>query len=362
MFDSHFNSVSSPSELPDTPRPFLLPTAELHFLRAAERSLSASRLPMWKICGYFSANRVASHPKVSQVEDYCRILISGWKGPASRRCFSMKMRTLALGLMLILVSALAMIAPVEASTGTISIRDLAHLTPDLKFNGSPSFGFRPTTATVQQGSIVTFTNIGVAAHTVTSFHSRALPFPFAPFTLPVPDHIIDSSPTVPVFTELHNFADQINPGQSFTLNTASLSVGTYMIFCKFHPWMLGALVVSLSGQAGASVRITDTFALNDHQAFAGSATWGFLSRTTTVKQGTIVVWTNNGNIQHTVTSGLPGAPDEGLAFNSGFAEDPLHWIFPGMTFSVDTSTLQPGRYLYHCDIHEWMQGTLIVLG
>ncbi len=267
--------------------------------------------------------------------------------------------------MLALLFALTAISPAAASTGTISIRDFAHLTSDLKFNGAPSFGYRPNSVDVRQGGIVSFINTGLDNHTVTSFHIR-VPVPFLPITVPVPDGVIDSSPSVPPFSvEGGNFADAIRPGQTFNVNTSSLPVGTYTVYCKFHPWMLGAIVVSLDGQSAATIRISDTSRLTNQppffSPFAGSAEWGFISRTTTVKQGTIVTWTNDGFIQHTVTSAVPGQP-EGSAFNSGFAEDPAHWILPGTTFSVDTSNLQPGIYPYECDIHPWMQGILIVLG
>ncbi len=268
--------------------------------------------------------------------------------------------------LLALLFVLTAIIPVAATTSTISIRDLAHLTPDLKFQGSTSYGFRPTTVNVRQGGTVSFTNVGLENHTVTSFSSRAS-LPFAPpgVKVPIPDGVIDSSPSVPNFSvEGGNFADAIHPGQTFNVDTSSLGVGTYMIFCKFHPWMLGAIIVSLSGQSGVNARIADSGRITNQQSFtfAGAAEWGFISRTTTVKQGTTVVWTNDGNIPHTVTSGIPGMAGQGSAFNSGFSDDPAHFIFPGATFSVDTSGLPPGEYPYFCDIHEWMQGTLIVLG
>ncbi len=277
----------------------------------------------------------------------------------------MKTSAVAPALMLALLTVLAAIAPAAASAGTVSIKDLAHLTPDLTFNGSPSAGYRPVMTSVRAGGTVTFTNIGLGPHTVTSFSTRAIaPPPLPPLNLPVPDGVFDSSPSVPVFSEQENFADQINPGQSFTVDTGALNLatGTYMIFCKFHPWMVGAIVVLSDGPSTVSARITDSFGVgHGRQAFAGSATWSFLSRTTTVKQGTTVVWTNDGFIPHTVTSAVPGQP-EGSAFNSGLAEDPAHYLFPGMTFSVDTSSLPPGVYPYECDLHPWMQGTLIVLG
>jgi plastocyanin len=59
----------------------------------------------------------------------------------------------------------------------------------------------------------------------------------------------------------------------------------------------------------------------------------------------IVTWTNDDSIQHTVTS-----DEEGL-FDSG----PLS---PGDT--IDNAFDTPGEFGYHCSIHPWMTGRIMV--
>jgi plastocyanin len=59
----------------------------------------------------------------------------------------------------------------------------------------------------------------------------------------------------------------------------------------------------------------------------------------------IVTWTNDDSIQHTVTS-----DEEGL-FDSG----PLS---PGDT--IDNAFDTPGEFGYHCSIHPWMTGRVMI--
>ncbi|HJU58219.1 MAG TPA: plastocyanin/azurin family copper-binding protein [Nitrososphaeraceae archaeon] len=61
-------------------------------------------------------------------------------------------------------------------------------------------------------------------------------------------------------------------------------------------------------------------------------------------EGNIVSWTNDDSIEHTVTS------DDG-AFDSGP-------ISPGDTF--DNTFDSPGEFGYHCSIHPFMTGVVIV--
>ncbi len=58
-----------------------------------------------------------------------------------------------------------------------------------------------------------------------------------------------------------------------------------------------------------------------------------------------VSWTNDDSIQHTITS-----DEEGL-----FASGP---ISPGETFDNTFDT--PGEFGYHCSIHPWMTGRVMV--
>jgi len=66
-----------------------------------------------------------------------------------------------------------------------------------------------------------------------------------------------------------------------------------------------------------------------------------------VPVGTTVAWFNNDVEQpHTVTSGEPGAPNEGSIFNSGIMSASANSFFQ-FTFT------QAGEFLYHCNIHPW---------
>ena len=77
----------------------------------------------------------------------------------------------------------------------------------------------------------------------------------------------------------------------------------------------------------------------------GMAGMSFSPSPFTVKVGTSVKWTNNDNTAHTVTS------NDGTTFSSGT-------IAVGASFSF-TPTVA-GSFLYHCNFHSGMTGTLTV--
>src|SRR5690348_14316940 len=64
----------------------------------------------------------------------------------------------------------------------------------------------------------------------------------------------------------------------------------------------------------------------------------------TVNAGDTVTWTNNDQVNHTVTSDTAGI------FNMSSA--------PGSTVSFTFNT--PGTFTYHCNIHSNMHGTVVV--
>ncbi len=72
--------------------------------------------------------------------------------------------------------------------------------------------------------------------------------------------------------------------------------------------------------------------------------FAFSPATLTVSVGTTVTWTNNDSTTHTITS------DTGV-FNSGNVAN-------GKTYSYKFTTA--GTYAYHCSIHSYMKGTVIV--
>ncbi|MEM3915817.1 MAG: cupredoxin domain-containing protein [Candidatus Nitrosocaldus sp.] len=74
-----------------------------------------------------------------------------------------------------------------------------------------------------------------------------------------------------------------------------------------------------------------------------------------VERGTTVVWRNVDTAVHTVASGK-GFDDPNFA---RFFNSPV--ININSTWSLDTSTLEPGEYDYFCTLHAYMQGRLIVV-
>jgi plastocyanin len=84
---------------------------------------------------------------------------------------------------------------------------------------------------------------------------------------------------------------------------------------------------------------------------SASAGPGYSPNTITVIIGVnnTVTWTNADTASHTVYS--TSVPTSATAFNS-----PL--IAPGGTYTQTFSVA--GTYQYHCSIHSWMTGTVIV--
>jgi plastocyanin len=67
----------------------------------------------------------------------------------------------------------------------------------------------------------------------------------------------------------------------------------------------------------------------------------------TVKVGTQVVWTNDTNVPHTVTS------------DTGVFDTPPDYLLPHQTFKVIFT--KPGTYTYYCNFHLYMKGAIIVI-
>ncbi len=79
-------------------------------------------------------------------------------------------------------------------------------------------------------------------------------------------------------------------------------------------------------------------------------TFQFQPKALEVRAGTTVTWTNDDNIEHTVTSGTPEAPVGN--FDSGA-------FGKGKNFSAVFQT--PGEYTYFCAKHKSMRGMVKVL-
>jgi plastocyanin len=78
-------------------------------------------------------------------------------------------------------------------------------------------------------------------------------------------------------------------------------------------------------------------------------TFTFSPTPLSTKAGESVTWTNNDQILHTATSGVPGAP-------SSIFEGQMDG--PGKTFRF--TFMVPGRYPYFCSRHNGMLGEIVV--
>jgi copper-containing nitrite reductase len=112
----------------------------------------------------------------------------------------------------------------------------------------------------------------------------------------------------------------------------------------------GAIGVFRVANSSSSVSVTSSLAAGPHisiQPGSGANTTSlyYSPQTITVVIGVnnTVSWINNDNAPHTVT-------DTGI-FDSGI-------IQPGQSWTYAFTT--PGTYQYHCSIHPWMTGTVIV--
>lgn len=124
------------------------------------------------------------------------------------------------------------------------------------------------------------------------------------------------------------------------------------------------LAILLLAGCGASSATSTTSTTSTSAASAPSATasagtaqvkvteqnekYGFSPAMLTVAAGTKVVWTNSTDVPHTVTS------DTGSTLASSMISS------SGGTFSFTFTT--PGTYTYHCTIHPYMKGTIVVTG
>ena len=114
--------------------------------------------------------------------------------------------------------------------------------------------------------------------------------------------------------------------QSFTFqfNTP----GSYPYACQYHPFtMTGTIVVKPTQLHNVSI-----------------VDFAFSPQVDTITAGDSVKWTNNGAVTHTSTSNT-------LVWNSGN-------LAPGQSITFQFNT--PGSFPYHCAIHTFMTGTIVV--
>ena len=76
--------------------------------------------------------------------------------------------------------------------------------------------------------------------------------------------------------------------------------------------------------------------------------------TLTVKKGDKITVTNKDILPHTVTSGTgPTDPNSAKQFDTSILE-------PAATADIETTNITPGDYPFHCTVHPYMMGKLIV--
>src|SRR5919205_1779267 len=74
----------------------------------------------------------------------------------------------------------------------------------------------------------------------------------------------------------------------------------------------------------------------------------------TVKKGDAIDVVNKDSSPHTVTSGkTPDAPDAGKQFDTSI-------VNAGQSAKLETTNLQAGQYDFHCAVHPFMMGKIIV--
>jgi plastocyanin len=105
---------------------------------------------------------------------------------------------------------------------------------------------------------------------------------------------------------------------------------------------IATLCLALAGFA-AGAMAAETLA-------ADIKTFQFQPKAIEVHAGATITWTNQDNIDHTITSGTPEAPD------GTFASAPFG---KGKSFAATFDT--PGEYAYFCSKHKSMHGTVKVL-
>ena len=175
--------------------------------------------------------------------------------------------------------------------------------------------YEPDVAMVTQGNIIEWTNTDSVIHTVTSAIDYGETF--------------DSS--------------LMDAGEIFTLDTSNLEIGEYEYLCIVHPWMIATLIIE-EPKKSIRVEIPEGAAIpEDDQIF-------YDPEVISVTVGTTVIWENEDNTMHTVTSGNPNGGADGV-FDSDImsAGDKFEFTFT-----------DAGNYDYYCILHPWMIGTVNV--
>jgi plastocyanin len=239
-------------------------------------------------------------------------------------------------------SSTATNAPVVAGV-TITIQKGASI------QGSPDYN--PDTAKVPVSDNIVWVNEDTAAHTATSGTGASDPDSGKVFDTSI-----------------------INPGEKSTPQALKgVKEGDEVpYYCAVHPYMTSKLTVTAASAGGATAAENASNASTSAGAGAGGGSTAAAATLTipvgaatpgnpsydplslTVKKGDEINVVNKDSSPHTVTSGkAPDAPDAGKQFDTSI-------VNVGASAKVATANLEPGEYDFHCAVHPFMMGKIIV--
>ena len=171
--------------------------------------------------------------------------------------------------------------------------------------------FSPSSITIQAGGVVVWLDNSDAPHTVTSDTGAPASF---------------------------NTTQNVTQGKTFALQFNQ--PGTYHYHCNIHPATMKADITVTSGTTATSgLAVTPVDAALVQMVENPPGHYIFSPSSITIKAGGVVVWLDNSDAPHTVTSDT-GAP---TTFST------TQNVTQGKTFGLLFN--QPGTYHYHCNIH-----------
>jgi plastocyanin len=140
---------------------------------------------------------------------------------------------------------------------------------------------------------------------------------------------------------LYYYEKDVKPGY-----VLGQGIGHFFACCTATATAVTATTSTSSTAGGFAISIAKGASTNE-------SSLGYSPSTVTLVVGVnnTVTWTNDDATIHTVTSF--SVPAGARSFNSGT-------LAPGATFTFVFTV--PGTYRYGCEIHPWMQGTVIVKG
>jgi plastocyanin len=253
-------------------------------------------------------------------------------------------------------------------TGTVVAGKGGDISPSSEPTTPPSTPSASPAPTTSPGSPLTVTiPSGAAEQTITEFYSPSS------ISINVSDSVLWQNSDIGFHTVTSGkgspdgLFDSGLFGPSETFSQTFSSSGTFDYFCVVHPWMTGKVVVSGTGSIPTSQPIpsepttpTDSqpnpqptpesklFEVLIPQGAALQTITEFYSPSNlSINTTDTIIWKNNDEGFHTVTSTEEGGFDSGL-------------YGPAESFSFQFNT--SGTFDYFCVVHPWMTGSITVIG